>query len=247
VSAVGERAWRRLDARAGLLGPDELKRLSPILVIAPHPDDETLGCGGLLTLASRLGLLPRVIYLTDGRASHLGSPAWPPRRLAKERRREALAALAELGVGRTNVLFLDWRDAAPHPRGSPGQLAAVEKVSRWLFDVSPRSIFAPWRGEEHCDHQAAAELAIALAERLPLRQLDYMVWGWSLPHLEAAHGSDVCWRLPCADACAERRRALARHRTQMTDLISDAEEAFRIPEELVALTDRSSEIFFERG
>ena len=56
---------------------------APALVLAPHPDDESLGCGALLA-ASFAGPGAHVICLTDGGASHLGSPTWP---------REALSAL----------------------------------------------------------------------------------------------------------------------------------------------------------
>jgi len=249
VRPVGETVWRRLDRAAATLELNEpaLRALSPIVVIAPHPDDETLGCGGLLAAASRLGLQPRVIYLTDGGASHVGSAAWPRARLVEARRAEALAALSHLGVGAAATLFLDWPDAKPHPRGSADYLASLERVTAWAGETAPRGLLAPWQAEAHCDHRAASDLADDLAERFGARRLDYLVWGWTLPEVESAHAHDRCWRLPCARDSAARRAALNEHRTQTTDLITDADEAFLIPPDLAALTGRSSELFFERA
>ena len=245
ATAVGEAAWRRLDRRAGTLDEAALRDLSPIVFLAPHPDDETLGGGGLLATASQLGLAPRVIYLTDGAASHVGSPAWPRARLALARRREALAALGELGVTEAATLFLGWPDAEPHAPNAPAYQETLSRLAAWLAPMPPKSLWAPWREEEHCDHQAASGLADDIAMRFPARRLDYVVWGWKSPGLEPASADRRCWRLACADRLDQRRRALARHRTQTTDLIADAETAFIIPPELAALADRPSEIFFE--
>jgi LmbE family N-acetylglucosaminyl deacetylase len=54
----------------------------PFVVIAPHPDDESLACGGLLALASCEGVRAAIVVVSDGAGSHPGSRAWPPARLA---------------------------------------------------------------------------------------------------------------------------------------------------------------------
>jgi LmbE family N-acetylglucosaminyl deacetylase len=53
-----------------------------ILVVAPHPDDETLGCGGLISLLAQNGSAFYIVFVTDGSASHRNSRAWPSARLA---------------------------------------------------------------------------------------------------------------------------------------------------------------------
>jgi LmbE family N-acetylglucosaminyl deacetylase len=248
VTAIGHRAWEALGNKASPLTPDRLRALSPLAILAPHPDDETLGCGGLLAAAADLGLQAKVAFLTDGAASHRGSAAWPPVRLARIRKAEALSALAILGVPASDVLFLNWPDAAPWPQGSDGFRQGLERLSAWLGTFQPKSLWAPWRGERHCDHQAASLLADALvrARRPRLRRFDYMVWGWAEDDLAETHGADVVWRLSCARFAARRRRALARHATQTTDLIDDAEQAFLIPPDLAALVERPFDIFLER-
>jgi LmbE family N-acetylglucosaminyl deacetylase len=222
-----------------------LEELSPMLILAPHPDDETLGCGGLIATASARGLRPRVAYLTDGAASHPGSRAWPPRRLAAERRHEALEALRVLGVPRTDVLFLGWPDAAPHePRSAPYR-ETLSRLVDALRTARARSLWAPWGQESHRDHVAAARLAEEASQAAHVVVMSYLVWGWSHPRLTGAiHQSEV-WTLDCPRTVSQRRRALSCHRTQTTALIDDAEQAFRIPPQLAALTERPAEVFLQ--
>src|SRR6202044_4049231 len=69
-----------------------------ILVVAPHPDDESLGCGGLISLSAQAGSSVYIGFVTDGAASHRNSTAWSPVRLAAQREQEASRALACLGL-----------------------------------------------------------------------------------------------------------------------------------------------------
>ena len=249
VTAIGEAAWIRLNAASKALTDESLEALSPMVILAPHPDDETLGCGGLLSVAAAQGLKPKVVYLTDGSASHRDSAQWPPCRLAKTRRSEALAALAVLGVEARDAMFLDWPDAEPFQPGSQTYVATLDRLSIWFDSFDPKSLWAPRRGEGHCDHEAACILADDMALRRPegFRRMDYMVWGWAETAVADARCGEQIWRLPCAASTGQRRRALECHRTQTTALIPDAGEAFLIPEDLAALVDRPAEIFFERG
>jgi LmbE family N-acetylglucosaminyl deacetylase len=248
VAAVGHETWRKLSAGARTLTGGDLEALSPIVILAPHPDDETLGCGGLLASASQLGLDARVAFLTDGAASHVDSPTWPKTRLAEVRKAEALAALAELGVSEDRTLFLGWPDSAPSRVGSLGHARSIARLLDWFETFAPRSLWAPWSKEAHCDHEAAAYLADAVcrASPVPLRRMDFLVWGWQSADLLSSHGGDVVWTLPCKKHIDRRRRALSRHRTQTEGLVTDASSSFRIPPELAALTERPSEIFLER-
>ncbi len=246
VKALGHTAWLRLRRRARPLNEARLAILSPLLVVAPHQDDETLGCGGLLATASRLGLEPRVAYLTDGSASHQGSPSWSAERLSQARKHEALTALALLGVPEPQVCFLGWPDAQPFAAGGPNYRRSMDQLLGWAAGFSPRSVWAPWREEAHCDHVAAAGVAHALAARLtpaPVR-MDYLVWGWSTPRLAARVGT-AAWALDCPGTVEVRRRALACHRTQLGGVVADAEKSFQIPPRLAALTGRPTEIYLE--
>lgn len=245
MTPVGQEAWRALRRRSRRLDTAALQALSPLLILSPHQDDETLGCGGLIATACALGLAPRVAYLTDGAGSHLGSPTWPAPRLARTRQGEALQALAVLGLPRRDVMFLGWPDSAPLTAGHPGYEHALATVAGWSRGRAPRSVWSTWRGEPHCDHEAAARLADDLAARLPgrPRRLDYLVWGWTCGALMDDEAR--AWSLDCPRTVPIRRRALARHRTQTSGLIDDAVEAFRVPAQIAALASRPGEIFLE--
>jgi LmbE family N-acetylglucosaminyl deacetylase len=244
VSPIGEARFLRLLAQSRPFDEDELRRLSPMLVLSPHQDDETLGAGGLIATAAALGFAPRVAYLTDGSASHRGSPYWTRERLARLRAEEAIAALGDLGVPPDDILFLGWRDAAPHPAGSIERDNTVTALKRWTADRPPASVWSTWTGEAHCDHLATAQVAAALRASLDPRPAGfaYVVWGWNEEGLEEAADPRS---LSCPATVEVRTRALSRHASQTTDVISDAPESFRLPPEVAAVTSRTSEVFLE--
>ena len=212
-----------------------------MLILSPHQDDETLGAGGLIATAAALGLRPRVAFLTDGGASHLGSPSWSREQLARLRRREAVAALGDLGVSPEDILFLDWRDAEPHAVGSIERNESVLALKRWTADRPPASVWSTWAGEAHCDHLATAEIAEAF--RHPkIAAFSYVVWGWNEQGLDTFASPRSLF---CPTTVEPRARALSRHASQTTDLIADAAQAFRLPPEVAAVTSRTSELYFE--
>ncbi len=145
-------------------------------VIAPHPDDEVLGCGGTILLKRRLGADVRVAFLTDGTASH--GDRVDRRKLAEHRKAEARNACQALGVARDRVFFLD----LPDGRLSESVDECAAKL-RELFVQSPSAqFFVPHRLENPSDHKAARRATLAaLADiRAPVRVLEYAVWCWDL-------------------------------------------------------------------
>lgn len=80
----------------------DISRIRKALVVAPHPDDESLGCGGLLAMLAQRDCEVAVIFVTDGGASHPHSVSWSRTRLASKRQDEANAALLELGLDRAS-------------------------------------------------------------------------------------------------------------------------------------------------
>ena len=103
----------------GLLYQPEPTSASRILVLAPHPDDETLGCGGLLYNAARARAAIRVVFVTNGDGFHLAAQRACARvrvrpadfvRLGIQRQSEARAALRRLGVAEKDATFLGYPD-----------------------------------------------------------------------------------------------------------------------------------------
>ncbi len=87
--------------------PLDLSGFHRLVVTAAHPDDESLGAGGLVSRAVRLGVQVIVLVASAGEASHPDSPTHSPEQLARVRRRELREAVASLApAGQVDVLDL---------------------------------------------------------------------------------------------------------------------------------------------
>ncbi len=118
----------------------------PILVLAPHPDDEVMGCGGFLARASDEGREIHVIILTDGAAQ--GEP--------EERRAESLEAARRLGL--SEPVFAGFEDRGlEHDRPE-----LTEAIRHALERTDPRLLLVPSPAEVHPDHRAVALAAYHL-------------------------------------------------------------------------------------
>ncbi len=216
----------------------------PVLVLAPHQDDESLACGGMLAEAAARGVAAHVAFLTDGGMSHPGSPTWPRPRLVAERRAEALRATAILGVPPRRVAFLDQPDgAAPHD--GPAFAAALDRLCALLRQHAVATLCASWVGDPHGDHGSAARLAAAAASSTGAHHLAYPVWAWTVP--DAAPLPPVAGgaRLDMGRHLATKRRAIAAHATQHRGLIDDDPAGFHLPDEFLGFFNRDWEAFLE--
>jgi LmbE family N-acetylglucosaminyl deacetylase len=137
----------------------ELCDPGPMLIVAPHMDDDVLGCGGLLALRARTGLPgPAVIYLSDGTR---GTPTLErDPSLNQGRKAEARKALAALGANDAGQVLLDLPDnEIKADKKTAGRLADELALARpeWILVNSPL--------DSHPDHRAASRLlAMALEE-----------------------------------------------------------------------------------
>jgi len=216
----------------------------PPLVLAPHPDDESLGCGGLLA-AAFAATGAHVICLTDGGASHVGSRDWPRSALSALRRRELEAALVDLGGGPSDLTWLGLPDAASDTVANLGPtVAAVIEAAR---RIDARSLFAPCETDPHCDHEVAAAVARAAARMAGLRLFSYPVWSrWHDPGFRGRLGAPREYRVDPGPWRAAKRAAIRRHRSQLGQVVHDAREAFVMAPAFVEMFETGPEIFFER-
>ena len=117
-----------------------------VLVIAPHPDDEAIGCGGAISLHSARGDRVSAVFLTSGEhgLKHLArEKAW------RIRENEAKKSAAILGIAGIEFLRLaDW-SSREHIRSAAPRLRAI------LQREMPELIYLPHPGEWHPDHQTA--------------------------------------------------------------------------------------------
>ena len=214
------------------------------LVLAPHPDDESLGCGGLIAEACLHNSPPLVVILTDGAGSHPNSRAYPAPRLRAVRRAETLDAAACLGLPRERVVFLDYPDTAA-PAGGDDLVAAAARVAGLAEQHACGVILAPWRHDPHCDHEAAHRIASLAARQTGLPHRAYPVWGLTLPpdHPLDAPPSGV--RLDVSRHRAAKQRAIHAHASQYTGLIQDDPAAFQMQPGFMALFDTPAELYLD--
>lgn len=150
-----------------------------ILVVAPHPDDETLGCGALLARLAEAGNLITVVFATDGEAAQ-GIPSLP---LGTIRRQEALEACGELGIKSDRLVFLGLEDGSLVLHQDALELALDSWINRGAADV----VLVTASSDRHPDHRAAADVVKRLHGRYRFDLWQYPIWTWkSWPWGEAS-------------------------------------------------------------
>jgi LmbE family N-acetylglucosaminyl deacetylase len=231
-------AWSRLPV-SGLTG---IIGTGSCVVLAPHPDDESLGCGGLIAECVASARPPTILFLTDGTGSHPKSVEYPSDRLRALRQQEAIAAVGALGASADSIHFLDQKDTAA-PIEGPAFDAVIAMIVR-AAPASATAIVAPWRHDPHCDHEAAALMAEHVARLRNLRLVSYPVWGWTLPPaIEIDAPPRAGWRLDIARHLPAKRRAIGAHRSQFGAIITDDPTGFQLPPHLLAIFDQPYETF----
>jgi LmbE family N-acetylglucosaminyl deacetylase len=218
------------------IAPEQLLGERGLIVIAPHPDDETLGCGGLLAWASQSDLLRHVVFLTDGERSHPETT----HDLAAIRRLEATVAAAHLGLTRAHLSFLGLPDG--------GLLTLIDEERRcatqWLrclaVERSPCLIAVTAATDAHCDHQAAYALIAEAAGGVPgVQIMSYPVWSWLSPD----EPQSVCGvRVDITEQRQRKASAIEAYTSQLGRLALDA-EGFKLPKELLRHVQSDTEVF----
>ena len=238
-----------LDEMARSIGPDELETIGNALVVAPHPDDESLGCGGTIALLRERGFAVHVLFVSDGTGSHPSSLTYPADRLRQLRESEAFAALQMLDVAPENVTFMRQKDTQVATSDSAGFADAVAFVRAVINRVKPTTVLVPWRRDPHCDHRASWQILNGVLAQLSTRPrvLEYLIWLWELGNETDMPGRNemTVWRVPIDSVMAQRDRAIAAHRSQVTRMIDDDPSAFYLSPELLTHFDAPRELFLE--
>ncbi len=168
------------------------------LVLAPHPDDETLGCGVTIIRKRVVGTHVKVVIVTDGKLS-AQSNVFSSEGLAAMRRTEALEACDRLGVDQTDVMFLGY------PDGEVGRYSSElsAKIEEVVKATGADEILAPWIHDYHPDHRLLSAVVRRLAAegRLATPVLEYPIWSWqawpwSARPSDLLHASKRCLRHP---------------------------------------------------
>jgi LmbE family N-acetylglucosaminyl deacetylase len=186
-----------------------------LVVVAPHPDDEVLACGGLLAMHLARGGRCLVVAVTDGDASHLDSPHWTRDSLGAARRNESAAGLAALGSQKGACTEVE-RFGIPDGAVAAHEHALCERLSTVLEarDV----VVTTWRLDGHPDHDTTGRACARACALAGVRLLEAPVWMW---HWASPGDDRVPWQrlasLPIdAEAMRRKQAALAAHHTQLT-------------------------------
>jgi LmbE family N-acetylglucosaminyl deacetylase len=195
-----------------------------ILILAPHPDDETLSAGGLIQQAAAAGAEVRVIFATDG-----DNNPWPQRvierrwrigpkdraRWGARRRREAVSALAGLGLPADRAVFLHYPDQGLTSLLLSGDEKPVVALAREIAAWCPTLLVMPSELDLHPDHSALslmAHFALARPGSDPRRSatIRYLVHG---PHPPPNRD----WRILPLSPLEQRRKreAILRYASQV--------------------------------
>jgi LmbE family N-acetylglucosaminyl deacetylase len=214
------------------------------VVLAPHPDDETIGCGGTILAKTTRATRVEVVFATDG-----GDPA---------RRLEAIEACSLLGLDRRQITFLGFPDGELERH----QRDLDERVAEVLQRAAPEEVYSPDPIDAHSDHRAlATSVERALdAPRARFALYTYPIWFWNrwawvdrtMPrwHQRIA----LIWRplrftararvrsVDISAHLSEKRRALAAHESQVG--LGNSE---RLDADWLATFLTRDEVFFDRS
>lgn len=174
------------------------------LVIAPHPDDEAIGCGGQIRLHVLAGDEVEVLLLTGG---ELGRPGEDPEETALIRIHEAYEASAVLGS--TVVKYFRYPDGSLQASGE-----LVNDIAALIAERKPDRIYVPWYKDGHADHRAAADAVKYCLEKSIFSPEVWAYEVWS-PLAEYDHAIDI------TDVIGIKLRAIRRHESQVNRIRFD--------------------------
>lgn len=144
------------------------------ILVAPHPDDEIIGCAGLMQCALKSGKQVDVVILSGGEKSHSGCCHIDEKTLVEARRELSCRATQVVGFPLEHLHFLNYPDG-----GITYNHAETKRLKQLIAEIKPDAIFIPHQGEGWSDHVEAGRIIKKLTEKCTGIQLyEYCVWFW---------------------------------------------------------------------
>lgn len=215
------------------------------LIIAPHPDDETLGCGAIIARLCASGQKVRVLVVTDGAASG-NSSIISPFELVQIRHNECVEACKTLGVKADDVVFLNFPDG--------GTSALVDTIAAAIkthvIAFQPRLIFSPYSEDSHPDHQTIANAIDSLCRDKTIvgTVFEYPISFWpfvALRHLLHPSKLRRLRRITTTPYLTHKMRAMKSYRSQLENMTGEPAWFYFKPEHILRFF-REHELFFEK-
>ncbi|HEV7951230.1 MAG TPA: bifunctional PIG-L family deacetylase/class I SAM-dependent methyltransferase [Glaciihabitans sp.] len=233
-------AWAA-DGRLAALPALDIDTSDRAMVIAAHPDDETLGAGGLIAECFLRGIPVTVVIVTDGAASHEASAPDEISALVARREQEARTAVDILAPG-SSVTFLGFPDGAVREQRDAIQEALTSLVEQ---SAGTTTLVAPWRGDGHRDHRVLGEICADVSSAAGLRLVEYPIWMW---HWSTPENATTPWENMQAlqlrpQSVAAKRRAIAAYESQITAGSAEPGDEAVLHPKFLRHFGRSSETF----
>ncbi len=195
-----ESCWEALERRPWI------PRQRSLIVVAPHPDDETLGAGGLIHHYAKRQLHVSILSVTDGEAAR------PELRdLVGRRRAELRNALATLGAHQAEIIRLGLPDGRVD-----GHTAVLAEALRSLA-LDDSLIVAPFERDGHPDHDATGRVARHIAREQGLTLAAYPIWAWHQAEPAVLSSPHRVSLLLDPEAQAAKRNAIHCHVSQLSE------------------------------
>lgn len=211
-----------------------------VIVISPHMDDETLGCGGTIIKRRQAGNDVRIVFMTDGSRSH---NLISPDELKALRIKEAIAAGHIMGVEKDKIIFLNFEDGNLKKHHKP----AIAKLIEIFRHYQPDEVFIPYHQDIHVDHIATHSITLMALNEYGKNVMvyEYPIWFWNhWPWIKKPLPSWKRWKkildivrrnitselrllryfkyaIKIEDVINTKRLALDQHKSQVTRLIPD--------------------------
>lgn len=233
--------WERSE-RLASVPPLALDGVDALVVVAAHPDDETLGAGGIIRRCAASGMPVHIVVASDGAASHPHSSVLAPADLVLLRAEETDAALARLAPHAT-VHRLGLPDGALR-ENRDALRAGVDAV---LIAVGGHpAVLSTWTGDGHRDHRIVGEVCGELCRARDAELLEYPVWMW---HWATPQTAEVPWRRArlarlSVDEVEAKAAAIEAYRSQTQPLSSAPGDEAVLGPALLARARADTELVF---
>ncbi|MEM5866910.1 MAG: PIG-L deacetylase family protein [Candidatus Aenigmatarchaeota archaeon] len=228
-----------------------------IVVFAPHPDDEVLGCGGTIAKKIKHGDNVFVVFLTDGRYAlkNIGVDNNPsPTEMKVIRREEAIKAAKVLGLQEKNIFFLDIEDKSLNRYKN----YALRIIVRIIKEIYPTEIFYPQELEYNVDHRTTNMIVKEALKKLHFQTTEYRyAVAWKFPFYLLLHVlnehifynlmsfflKSSLYYIDISEYLAIKKKAIEQYKSQLI-IHSSNQKRPAIRQSILRISLKKKEIFF---
>ncbi len=219
---------------------------SPVWIIAPHPDDETFGCGAWIAdHAEKVDI--QIIFLTSGEASHEEDSSCGKSGLAAIRESEAKSAAQRLGIQESRLHFMRYPDGHLCDEATEAVNELVATLQGMMDHLRPCTILLPWRKDGSSEHQGAFRILTCVITRcrdLKPMILEFPVWSAWSPRLlwQLLREPGFCYGYRTPSGTEAKRRAIEEYASQVKGVAPWIRPA--LPEDFLAAFTHGEETFW---